>query len=80
MDEGKRAGRYYWPTVTAILVIGPLYTFRHEGSTLHIVMRVIWSVILILILIEISRKLYGDFRGRRGSQSRQARTRKPDGL
>lgn len=80
VDKGKRGGGYFWPAITAILVITPLYTFRHEGSTLHVVLRVIWSVVLILSLIEISRTLYKDHRGRRVSETRPVGSRMPDGL
>ena len=79
MDKWKRGRGYYWPVVTAILVIVPLYTFMHEGSILHLVLRAIWSVLLILSLIEISRMLYRDRRSRRVSETSPAGTRTPDG-
>ena len=50
-------GGYFWPTMTALMVIAPLYHFRDEDSTLHIAFRVAWLVLLVLCLVEIGRDL-----------------------
>jgi hypothetical protein len=80
MDKKWRWAGYFWPATTALLVVGPIYNFRDEGSVLHLVLRVAWLVLLILSLSEIGRHLYRDLRGRRASGARSGAARPTDGV
>lgn len=64
MNGRSRSGDYYWPVITVILVAFPLYGFRNEGSTVHFVFRVVWSIVLLVSLIAIGQKLHRDLRHR----------------
>jgi hypothetical protein len=79
MRDKERAARYRWPAFTTLLVVVPLAHFRDEESTLHIVLRVAWLVLLILSLVEMGRHLYGDLRGRQVSAARSDAFRPPRG-
>lgn len=78
MSRRTHSDAYYWPVVTVILVALPLYTFRDEESLLHQVFRVLWSVVLILSLVEIGRNLHKDLRDRREAIARTTGTRPPE--
>ena len=77
MDKQEGSRGYFWPAVIALLTIIPLYQFRDEASMLHLVFRVVWSVVLIWSLVDIGRKLLRDLRSRRVSAARSERTRPP---
>lgn len=60
----KRFERYYWPAITAFLVMVPLYVFRDEESVLHVAFRVAWAAVFILCLADIARQAYRDLHKR----------------
>ena len=78
MNLRSRSGEYYWPVITVMLVAFPLYKFRNEGSTVHVVFRLVWSIVLLVSLITIDRKLHKDLRHRRRSAAQSTGSQQPD--
>ena len=74
MEKKGPLGGYFWPALTAWLVVVPLYLFRDESSILHTAFRGAFAVVLILSLLEIGRHLYRDLRGRRMPATNPGRT------
>jgi hypothetical protein len=78
MNVRSRSSDYYWPVITAILVAFPLYEFRNEGSTVHFVFRVVWSIVLLVSLITIGRQLHRDLRHQRRPVAQSSGSQQPD--